>query len=848
MHRKHSPKRSGKPPRWLVLGALAASTGLNARPAPAATSAAGSWKPARESASGPSDPSSGQPVITAQTTLASLLEANANPLAPAERRVPGEARSPRPFDIPPGNLETVLAAFTRATGIAVRTTDLAIHALASPGVSGTFTAADALDRLLLDTGVYYRFTAAKAVELSLTTVSESIDVTVSPSPSSPKYTEALLNIPQTLTVIPQKLMQEQGAATLRDVLRNVTGISIQAGEGGGGLPGDNLSIRGFAARNDVYVDGVRDFGAYSRDPFNIDQVEVSKGPASLYGGRGSTGGSLNLSSKRPLLTELKEVTVAGGTDSYGRATIDYNQPLEGLSGAAFRINGMWTQGGVAGRDAVENERWGIAPSLAFGLDSPTRVTLSYSHLDQDNLPEYGIPWVPPTNVPLARYADQPAPVSFDNFYGLRDRDYEKTVTGIANAELAHDFNDATTLRSLVRYGKAERDSIITAPRFVSNDSTLLNRQLQSRDLEDDILALQNDLTSRFSTGGVEHAVVAGVEVARENSKNYARTGPTAPVADLFNPDPDAPYAGPVTRTGARTESQADTIGVYASDTLHFGEHWQVVGGLRWDRFDIDFDSVAVGGVLTPFERTDSELSWRSGVVYKPVPQGSVYLSYGTSFNPSADGVTGLSLAANTVDLEPEKSRGYELGTKWDLAAGGARRLSVSAAVFRTEKTNARTPGIDPGDPPLVLEGEQRIDGVELGLTGQLTSGWSAFLGYTFLDSEVVRSNTPAEVGNPLANTPRHSGNLWTTYHWARGFELGGGINYVDDRYNNNTAVRVAPAYTLLDLTAAYQVNQLLTLRLNVNNLTDKRYIDRVGGGHFIPGAGRSVALTTGFGF
>lgn len=814
MARKHGPKKSGKPPRWLVLGALAASTGLNARAA-AANPAAGPW------------------------------------LAPAERQMAAEASPPRRFDIPSGSLETVLAAFTRETGIAVRATDPAIHALASPGVSGTLAAEEALDRLLAGTGVSCRFTAAKAVELALTTVSESIDVTVSPSPSSVKYTEALLNIPQTLTVIPQKLIQEQGAATLRDVLRNVTGISIQAGEGGGGLPGDNLSIRGFAARNDVYVDGVRDFGAYSRDPFNIDQVEVSKGPASLYGGRGSTGGSLNLSSKRPQLTELQTVTLAGGSESYGRATFDYNQPLAetgGLSGAAFRINGMWTQGHVAGRDEVENRRWGIAPTVGFGLDSSTRLTLGYSHLDQDNLPEYGIPWVPAANVPLARYADQPAPVRFDNFYGLTDRDYEKTVTGIATAELAHDFNDATTLRSLVRYGQSDRDSVITAPRFVSNDSTQLNRQLQSRDLEDDILALQNDLTSRFTLGGIEHALVAGIEVAREGSENFARSGPAAPVADLFHPDPHVPYAGPITRTGARTESQADTIGVYASDTLHFGEHWQVIGGLRWDRFAIDFDSVAVGGALTRFERSDAELSWRTGVVYKPVPEGSLYLSYGTSFNPSADGNTGLSLAANTVDLEPEKSRGYELGTKWDLAAGGARRLSVSAAVFRTEKTNARTPGIDPGDPPLVLEGEQRIDGVELGLSGQLTAGWSAFLGYTFLDSEVVRSNTPAELGNPLANTPRHSGNLWTTYHWARGFEMGGGIQYVDDRYNNNTATRVAPAYTLLDLTAAYEVNQLLTLRLNVNNVTDERYIDRVGGGHFIPGAGRSVALTTGFGF
>jgi catecholate siderophore receptor len=677
---------------------------------------------------------------------------------------------------------------------------------------------------------------------------ETIEVAApATGPSSPKYTEPLRDTPQTITVIPRELIEQQGATTLREVLRNVTGISIQAGEGGGGLPGDNLSIRGFSARNDIFVDGVRDFGAYTRDPFNIEQVEVAKGPASLYSGRGSTGGAINLASKTPLPGQVQHATLGVGSDDYSRATIDLNQPLEGFAipGTAVRVNAMWNQGDVPGRYVVANERWGIAPSIAFGLGTPTRVTAGFSRLDQDNIPEYGLPWVPNTNVPLAQYADQAPPVDFGNFYGLKGRDYEKTVTDLATAVVEHDFGDSISLRSLVRHGRSKRDSIITAPRFVSTDSTDINRQLQSRDLTDTILAQQNDLTFHFETGALGHALVAGTEVVREDSENHVRTGPVAPVADLFHPDPNAPYSGPITRTGARAESTADTVALYANDTVKLNERWEITGGLRWDRFDIEYKSVAVDGAVTPFERTDEMLSWRAGMVYKPLPNGSLYAAASTSFNPSADGNTGLSLTAGTADLEPEKSRSFEVGTKWDLFGD---RLAMSTAVFQSQKVNARTPGINPGDPATVLEGEQRIRGVEIGGSGRLTDRWTAFFGYTWLDSEIVKSNTAVEVGNEFANTPEHSASLWTTYRLPLGFEVGGGVQYVGDRLNSTTTRRVAPAYQLYDAMVSYEWNERLTLRLNINNLADERYIDRVGGGHFIPGAGRSVALTTSLDF
>lgn len=656
-------------------------------------------------------------------------------------------------------------------------------------------------------------------------------------------------------MVPQSVIEQRGATTLREVLRNVTGISIQAGEGGS-LQGDSLSIRGFAAQNDIFVDGVRDFGAYTRDPFNIEQVEVAKGPGSLYVGHGSTGGSVNLATKAPHLNASRDAMLSGGSDTFGRATVDVNQPLQGIEGAAFRVNGMWNHADIPGRNAVESERWGIAPSIAFGLETPTRTTVSYSSLHQDNVPDHGIPWVPATNVPLAAYANKPAPVDFDNFYGITSRDYEKTVTSIATGEVEHDFNafndsnGAVTLRSLVRFGESSRDAITTSPRFLGNDSTVIRREFQSRDQEDSILAQQNDLTFRFATGAIGHVLVAGTEVASETSENHLRTAPAAPNADLFHPNPDDPFTGPVTRTGARTKSTAKTAAVYAADTVKLGERWELNGGLRWDRFDIDFESVAVDGTRTPFGRVDEMVSWRAGVINKPRPNGSIYVAAGTSFNPSAEANNGLTLNATTEDLEPEKSRSYELGTKWDFPSTrvGGLITGLTAAVFQTEKVNAKTPGINPGDPATVLQGEQRIRGFELGLTGNITERWSTSFSYTLLKSKITKSNNAVEVGNEFANTPDHSISLWTTYRLPRGVEVGAGGQYVGERKNSTTTIRVAPAYTLYDAMVSYPLNQLLSFRLNVNNLADERYIDRLSGGHFVPGPGRSVALTTSLNF
>lgn len=669
---------------------------------------------------------------------------------------------------------------------------------------------------------------------------------------SPKFTEPLRDIPQTITVIPRAVFEEQGATSLRDVLRNVSGISIQAGEGGTPA-GDQLSIRGFSARTDLFIDGVRDFGGYSRDPFNFEQVEVAKGPASSVSGRGSTGGSINMVSKTPKSNSFYDGSLGFGTDDYRRATLDLNQPLTelGLDSAAIRLNAMGHSTDTPGRDVVGDSRWGVAPSIAFGLGKPTQLTLSYFHLDQDNTPDYGIPWVPANTGPLAAYSDQPAPVDYSNFYGLKARDYEKVRTDLVTAELKHEFSDSLSLRNLSRYGQTYRDSIITAPRFADvNSSTDIRRNdWKSRDQTDEIFANQTDLNWDFNTGRVGHSLVTGVEYDHETEVNCTRaaTGPDSPNTDLYNPNPNDPYTENIQRNGARAESTADTVSLYAFDTLKLSEKWELNGGLRWDHFDLDYTSVATNGAATSLSRSDEMLSWRAGVVFKPRENGSLYFGYGTSFNPAAEGLTLSTSATSSANLnaDPEESRTFELGTKWDLLD---ERLSLNAAVFRTEKTNARTQ--DPADAAdtIVLEGEQVVQGVELGAAGRITKDWQVFAGYTWLTSEITASKDPAEIGNELSNTPEHSFNFWTTYQLPRGFEIGGGGQYVGSRYSDNANTRQAPGYWLFDAVAACEVNKHLSLRLNVYNLADEDYIDRVGGGHFIPGAGRSAVLSANFKF
>ncbi|NJM38371.1 MAG: TonB-dependent siderophore receptor [Akkermansiaceae bacterium] len=687
--------------------------------------------------------------------------------------------------------------------------------------------------------------------------------------ATPKYTVPLRDVPQTVTAIPKEVMQEQGSSSLRDVLRNVPGISIQAGEGGV-PPGDNLAIRGFNARTDLFVDNVRDFGGYSRDPFNIEQVEVTKGPSSTSGGRGSTGGSINLSSKMPKLEKSYGILLGGGTDSYTRATVDINQPIPALSGTAVRLNTVYHHQDIPGRDVADQERWGFAPSITFGLGTDTRFTLSYFHLQQSNTPDYGLPWVPrdnpltPANENITGLPSGRVDVNDRNYYGLQSRDYDKTSTDIVTAIYEHDITEDLKLKNTLRLGQTENDFIITAPRFFGSlsrlpqgaDPTSVNPANRNRDQSTSIISNQTDVRYDFNTGSVKHQLVASLEVSREDTENRTRTDlnvANQPALNLRNPNSKTPYVSDFQYNDGFTEATADTVAISLFDTVKLNDQWMVSGGVRWDSFDVEYQNRAatvnnVPGLFTDIGRKDEVFSYRGAVTFKPLENGSVYLGYGTSFNPSAEALTLTgtpvppSTTLSTVDLEPEKNETIELGTKWDLLD---EQLTLTAAIFRTDKTNARTE--DPADPTdlLTLDGEQRIQGFEFGFSGQITEKWRVIGGYAYLDSEIRASKNEFELGSETSNTPQNSFNLWTVHDLPAGFQVGLGAQYVGSRYNNtNSATRQeAPSYTTFDALVGYKVNDNVSFRLNAYNLLDKDYIDRVGGGHYIPGQGRSVTLT-----
>ena len=650
--------------------------------------------------------------------------------------------------------------------------------------------------------------------------------------------------PQSISIIPRAIIEQQSASTLRDVLRNVSGISMAAGEGGGGPAGDNLTLRGFGARNDIFIDGIRDFASYTRDTFNVEQVEVVKGPASAQTGRGSTGGYINLFSKQPELNSFAGGSVGVGAPQFLRATADLNLGGGdlGLAGTAIRLNALVHNADTPGRDHVNTKRWGVAPSIAVGLGGATRAILSWVRLSQDNVPDYGIPFVPAAHVGLAGFADGPAPVDYDNYYGLLDRDGEKLRSDLVTFAAEHDLSDAVRLSNTTRFGHATRDSIYSSPRFVNNVDNLINPQTQSRDTVDEILLNQSNVFAKFATRGVRHDLVAGFEMSREKSRNQLRAITAGTPTDLFNPDPERPWIGTVVDLpGEVVRARADSIALYVFDTIHFSDSLLASGGLRWEHYKTRFNAAPsqVTPLVGDLRRTDRSVTWRAGLTYKPVRRLSLYAGAGTSVNPSIENLTQTTPTLAVGALDPEKSRTVEVGAKWDGFKG---KLLLTGALFRTDKMNARTPGL-PGEAPTVLAGRQRVDGVEFGATGLITRTWDIIASYTYLDSEIRESNTPTEVGNRLGNVPVHSGSLWTTYKLPIGLELGGGVRYVGKRFTNVTNTREVDGYVVADLTAGYDFGRDFTLRVNAFNLFDKRFADQVGGGHFIPGPGRSLLAT-----
>jgi catecholate siderophore receptor len=814
--------------------------------------------------------------LTAQpvTVSASIVAEALRPRVPIQldmARVAGARRGQAPqqqparrFDIPPGPLEIVLAAFEEFSGMKVTLSIDAIRSIQSPGVTGSFTTERALQQMLAGTSVAFHLTGPGAVTLDLATVAESVDVTATApaaAVSSPKYTTLLRDIAQTIAVIPRTVIEQQGAVTLSDTLRNVPGITLQAGEGGGSsnTAGDMFNMRGFNASNSLFVDGVRDDGLVSRDVFNLEQVEVFMGPTGSDVGRGTAAGYVNMQTKTPRLESAQSALLGFGSAGQKRLTTDLDLPLPSakqdgwLNKTAIRLNALWQDSGVPGRDLVKLESKAFAPSLGFGVNTPTRVIVAAQIVRQDNVPDYGIPgagWLSAPLTPTTVLAS--APVDQRNYYGSPAYDYDKASQDSYTVRLEHDMRRNLTLRNQTRYNKTYRDAVISTVQNVAAFNPLTNLVTVSRQgnqRENNVASNQTSLVDHFSTRRLRHAASLGVEYARERqfAPTLAGLGTRAPV-DLFNPNPSDPVTGfaPV-RTLAASTGQSDTIGFYAFDTIELKHRWQVSGGARWEHYNTTYEATDATGLITAsLAAADRLLSGKAALLFRVTAAGNVYVSFGTSATPP--GSVNFTLSAqgnnqNNPSVKPQESKNYEVGSKWDFANG---RLSLTGAAFRTENKNVIYTVDAAAVPPIYNQDDgQLVNGVTLGAMGRVTDRWDVLANIGYLDTR-LQSQSAINNGNRLTLTPAFSGSLWTTYRLPVRLTVGGGIRHTDAVFINAANTIQSPGYHLVDALAEYPVNSHLSLRLNIYNLTNETYIRNVNnnGGRYNPGNPRSINITS----
>lgn len=702
------------------------------------------------------------------------------------------------------------------------------------------------------------------------------------APQVSRIPTPLLDTPQTVNVVTQQVLQEQRLTSMEDALRTVPGITFSAGEGGN--QGDTPIIRGFAARGDIFRDGIRDPGWYTRDLFNVDRVEVYKGPSAFAFGRGSTGGAINLVSKLPTGVPYVEGFVTGTTAGGYRTELDASGKKDNISA---RIAAMYQDMPTPDRDNVGVKRWGVAPSIKIDLNPETRATISYIYQGEESVPDYGVPYLPapvrsPTTGLLTSQgyygngqATTPIPVPRSNWYGVKNgplADVVQTDTHIGTIKIERDLAPDLKISNATRYVSNDRFAINTAPRSLGDntntpfaaplpagqynypvDQMTIGRQHFQIETNNTLLTNQTDIGGKFYTGSLLHTFSAGFEATRETRYQQRARGmdasnlcaPTNALCRTSAYYPvDTSFGGSFGGYNTSLSTEATTIAAYAFDQIKLNEYFEVLGSIRQDHYVAEFGDP---GNATPanrnLSRTDDMTSWRVGGVFHPTKNSSVYAAYGVSFNPSAEfGVlsSALNNAASPL-LDPEKNTTIEVGAKADFLNN---KLSVTGAIFRIEKTNLRIPS-DPANTTaaLVLDGLARVDGVELGVAGALTDKWQIYAGYSYLQSEIVKTSNLAELGRALPSTPHNNFNLWTSYAITPDLTIGGGAQYQDDAFANTTNTAYVPAFWKFDAMAAYKVTRNSTLQLNVYNIGDAMYYAQYYAGHAVPASGRYAALS-----
>ncbi len=643
-----------------------------------------------------------------------------------------------------------------------------------------------------------------------------------------KIAVPLRDLPQSVAVITAEVMRDQRALSLQDALKNVPGVSFSHGDG----QRDQVSIRGFTAIADQYVDGFRDDGLYFRDLSNVERVEVVKGPAAVLFGRGSSGGLINRVSKKP------NVDILGGAFTYGsknvaRGEIDLGQ-FDPQSGVGFRLTGA-LEDSDSFRDQQFTKRVALAPSVLLGEGKDTSILVQADYLKDRRLTDFGIPAINGVVVDVPR----------STYYGAanaKDVDVSRSEVLSQTLTLTHRFSDALSFRNGFRHYRYTLDRHNTNATAVNAAAGTVSLSHGGILRDEDGWSNQSELTQKFAVGGTKHTILYGFEIARQvkdadtvQARVVAVTPILAPVLPTLSNDN-------FTTISARSHSTFDTRGLYVQDFIDLGHGFKALIGVRHDWF-IQKTIVTIPATASPLERTDRKWSPRAGLVFQPDDAQSYYASWSTSFQPSAET---FALAANNADIAPEKTTNKEIGAKYTLFDN---RLAVQVAGFVLRRTGIK--GSDPAAPQVLLPiGTQRTRGIELSGTLDLPSGFRAIAGYAYLDTRITDSANPAFLNKRATLTPKSAANIFVTKTIATNYGVGAGANYVGNRWADPTNTTVLDHYVTADAMAWAQVGPA-RLQINVYNIFNKDYIVSGHGTSAIlnlPGAPRTVLGTVRVGF
>jgi catecholate siderophore receptor len=694
-----------------------------------------------------------------------------------------------------------------------------------------------------------------------------------------KGKQQLRDIPQSITVVTEKLIDDRNLDTLKDALRNTAGITFLAAEGGE----EDIRLRGFSlqATGDVFVDGMRDPAFYDRDTFALDRMEVLRGSASMLFGRGSTGGAVNQVTKKAHLISENLVDVTLGSHQYARVQADLNLPLENNN--SVRINAMGNKAENNGSGSSINKQ-GVAANLRTGIGEKHEFSASIYHLNNDNGMNYGLPWVLP-NAQASDLDKTVIPLDPTAYYGM-ESDYNHGKASMATLEHTFRIDPQTELKTQLRKGEFSRDQRASAirwnapsngpntgntgpakPTLISNltNKTKLYRGTNNKIQDLDQVLLQSDFTTSTTLLGQKHDILSGIDFAKDKRVVYATRDASqgSKVANKAATTLGTPNDGAFVNESARLlriNNQYDSTawGVYLQDTLHINSNFKLVAGLRYDSLKGDYDSfenpvgLVANGKKSSYNMNVGEWSQRLGALYQPDDSHSYHISGSSSFNTSGDT---YSLSQQNQNLDPEKSLNFEVGAKIDSQD---KRFSTRWAAFRTTKLNERN--TDPLLSVVTLSGKRHVTGLELDFTGKISPQLELYGSIMLIPDAKVDAaapcskdsncsqNTPGErVGDRPALTPIYSGTLWATYALNSQWRVGTGLNFRGEQKPTRSEFKV-PAFVTADLMAEFKQNDKLTWRLNVSNIGNHLYADQLYPGHYIAGTGRLVQLNASFSF